>query len=170
MTLQKYAIAFVMGLAFSAMGFAQAPAGAPAGATGQCKDGSYTTNATKRGACRGHKGVQTWFAAAPAKTSSSAKTSKSESSAAPASAPAAPAAPVAATPSRASSSPSHAKGTTGTPAPGGSPGLVWVNSSSNVYHCYGSRYYGTTKGGKYETEAQAKAGGAHPDHGKACGK
>lgn len=164
MTLQKYAIAFVMGLAFSAMGFAQAPAGAPAGATGQCKDGSYTTNSTKQGACRGHKGVQTWFAAAPAKTSSSAKTSKSESSAAPASAPAA------ATPSHASSSPSHAKGTTGTPAPGGSPGLVWVNSSSNVYHCYGSRYYGTTKGGKYETEAQAKAGGAHPDHGKACGK
>ena len=164
MTLQKYAIAFVMGLAFSAVGFAQAPAGAPAGATGQCKDGSYTTNATKKGACRGHKGVQTWFAAASAKSTSSATTSKSESSAAPA------AAPAAATPSHASSSPSHAKGTTGTPAPGGAPGLVWVNSSSNVYHCYGSRYYGTTKGGKYETEAQAKAGGAHSDHGKACSK
>jgi hypothetical protein len=47
---------------------------------------------------------------------------------------------------------------------------VWVNSSSNVYHCYGSDFYGKTKAGSYMPEADAKAKGAHPDHGKACNK
>jgi hypothetical protein len=55
-----------------------------------------------------------------------------------------------------------------TPAPGGGPGLVWVNSSTNVYHCYGSEFYGTTKAGKYMSEADAKSAGARPDRNKAC--
>jgi len=41
------------------------------------------------------------------------------------------------------------------PAPGGGHGLVWVNSESHIYHKEGSRFYGTTKKGKYMTEAQA---------------
>jgi hypothetical protein len=32
---------------------------------------------------------------------------------------------------------------------------VWVNTDSHVYHKEGSRYYGTTKKGKYMTEAEA---------------
>ena len=55
-----------------------------------------------------------------------------------------------------------------TPAPGGGPGQVWVNSSSKAYHCPGTRYYGTTKRGEYMTEAAAKAGGAHAAGGRAC--
>jgi hypothetical protein len=53
-----------------------------------------------------------------------------------------------------------AKGTsteeaTNPPAPGGGHGQVWVNTESHVYHREGSRFYGTTKKGKYMTEADA---------------
>ena len=41
------------------------------------------------------------------------------------------------------------------PAPGGGQGLVWVNSETHVYHKEGSRFYGTSKKGKYMTEAEA---------------
>jgi hypothetical protein len=41
------------------------------------------------------------------------------------------------------------------PAPGGGHGLVWVNAESHVYHREGSRFYGTTKKGKYMTEQDA---------------
>jgi hypothetical protein len=160
----------VTALAVTAMiasqaGVAQAPAGAPAGATGLCNDGSYWTGATKSGACRGHKGVKTWYAAAG-------------STAAPAAAaPAAPAAPAAAAPAPAAAmTPAPKTKTTttkttagtGTPAPGGGPGMVWLNTSTKVYHCYGTKYYGTTKAGAYMTEADAKAKGAHADAGKPC--
>ena len=50
----------------SQAGVAQVPAGAPAGTTGLCNDGSYWTGASKSGACRGHKGVKTWYAASAA--------------------------------------------------------------------------------------------------------
>jgi hypothetical protein len=158
----------VSALAITAMiasqaGVAQAPAGAPAGATGLCNDGSYWTGASKSGACRGHKGVKTWYATAG-------------STAAPAAAaPAAPAAPAtaAAAPATAMTTAPKTKTTrttagTGTPAPGGGPGLVWLNTSSKVYHCYGTKYYGTTKAGAYMSEADAKAKGAHADAGKPC--
>jgi hypothetical protein len=71
--------------------------------------------------------------------------------------------------SPAAAAPAAAKGTstqgaTKAPAPGGGHGLVWVNTETHVYHKEGSRFYGTTKKGKYMTEAEAvkegdKAGG-----------
>jgi hypothetical protein len=42
-----------------------------------------------------------------------------------------------------------------TPAAGGGRGLVWVNTETHVYHREGSRFYGTTKKGKYVSEADA---------------
>jgi hypothetical protein len=141
-------------------GAAQAPAGAPAGATGLCNDGSYWTGASKSGACRGHKGIKTWYAAASAPAA--------PAPAAPAAgAPAAPAAPAAAAAAPATAMKAKTAAST-TPAPGGGPGMVWLNTSTKVYHCQGTKYYGTTKAGAYMSEADAKAKGGHPDAGKPC--
>lgn len=38
------------------------PAGAPAGTTGLCNDGSYTSTAKRQGACSSHQGVKEWYA------------------------------------------------------------------------------------------------------------
>jgi hypothetical protein len=146
----------------SQAGVAQAPAGAPAGATGLCNDGSYWTGATKSGACRGHKGVKTWYAAAASAPVPAATPT------APPPAAAAPAAPAAAAPAAAAPAAKTKTTASTTPAPGGGPGMVWLNTSTKVYHCYGTKYYGTTKAGAYMTEAAAKAKGAHADAGKPC--
>jgi hypothetical protein len=157
-------MALSAGLLVSQICVAQAPAGAPAGATGICKDGTYSTAPSKSGACSGHKGVQTWYAAPAAKTTSAKPASTP--AAAPAAAPA-PAAKPAATPAPATAPvPSAASSTA--PKPGGGAGKVWVNTASNVYHCPGTKYYGTTKAGAYMSEADAKAKGARPDAGKPC--
>ena len=46
---------------------------------------------------------------------------------------------------------------------------VWVNASSGVYHCPGTRYYGNTKSGSFMFEVDARAAGNRPAYGKACG-
>ena len=143
---------------------------APAGAIAMCKDGTYFTGTTHKGACRGHKGVKEWLdgaaAAAPAARSAPA------AAPAPTAAPAAPATPAVAPAAKAATS----KRTPPTPAsqiaqkPGGGPGLVWVNSGTKVYHCQGDEWYGKTKEGSYMSEAAAKAAGNHGSHGKDCGQ
>jgi Protein of unknown function (DUF3761) len=153
-----------------------AVAQAPAGSTGQCKDGTYSSAASKQGACRGHQGVKEWYAAeAPAATKTPA------TSPAPVVAPGPMAAPSSASPKVATPTPApaaaqspkaspSAKAAAMPQAAGGGPGMVWVNTDSKVYHCYGTTYYGKTKAGLYMSEADAKAKGAHPDHGKPCAK
>jgi hypothetical protein len=125
--------------------------------TATCKDGTTYSGPSRSGACKGHQGVQSWGAATPAAptaagttaaaTSSTTTTTKGSAQASPSST----AQP--ATPNK-----------SGTPA----PGQVWVNTSSKVYHCAGTKYYGKTKAGKYMTEADAKAQGFHPVGGKSC--
>src|ERR1700677_1149300 len=122
-------ISVVASVLASGIAAAQVPAGAPAGSTGLCKDGTYSSSATKRGACSGHKGVQTWYAADGASAPAAAAPASAATPAAPATAPAAPApAPAAAAPKE-TSKPLAAQ------AAGGGPGLVWVNTNSKVYHC-----------------------------------
>jgi hypothetical protein len=151
-TLVVTALAFTALIAGVAQAPPTAPPGAPAGTTGLCNDGSYWTGASKSGACRGHKGVKAWYAASAAAPTSAATPTAPPAAAAPAAAPA----------------PKTKTATSTTPAPGGGPGLVWLNTSTKVYHCPGTKYYGTTKAGGYMSEADAKAKGAHPDAGKPC--
>ena len=155
-------VALAAGLMVSHGLMAQAPAGAPAGSTGICKDGTYTSAASKMGACRGHKGVQTWYAATPSKSAPA----KAAAMPAPTPAPALVAAPAAKpAPAMTKAAPAAMP-----QAAGGGPGMVWVNTETKVYHCAGTRYYGKTKAGKYMSEADAKAMGARADHGTACSK
>ena len=64
-------IAITLGFFASAAVHAAAPASAPAGTNGQCKDGTFTSAASKKGACHGHQGVKEWYAADAATTSAS---------------------------------------------------------------------------------------------------
>jgi hypothetical protein len=116
--------------------------------TATCKDGTAFSGTTKRGACRGHGGVQAW--------TSPGQVSPSPAAAAPAGEPSA---TKATPPTQTGRQPSGV-----TP----SQGQVWVNTSSKVYHCAGDRWYGKTKHGEYMSEVQAKEQGNRPSHGKAC--
>ena len=134
---------------FGATSFAQAPA-AGASATATCKDGTSYTG-VKKGACKGHKGVKSWDSAAAGAAGTAAT------------------APVAAAPATAKQKTSSKAAAMPTvAAAGGGAGKVWVNTSSKTYHCEGDKYYGKTKAGEYMSEADAKAQGDHPSHGKAC--
>jgi hypothetical protein len=64
-----------------------------------------------------------------------------------------------ATPSQpASTSPAKTASSSATQGSPG-PGMVWVNTSTGVYHRQGDQWYGKTKQGKYMTEDEAKKAG-----------
>jgi hypothetical protein len=141
------------GLIVSALCNAQAPTGS----TGECKDGTYTSAASKSGACSGHGGVKEWHGSAASTKASATPMAPKAAAPATTAAPATPAPPTTSAPATKTAT-----------AAGGGPGQVWVNTKSKVYHCPGTKWYGKTKQGEYMTESAAKGAGDRPDHGKAC--
>ncbi|WP_428485235.1 DUF3761 domain-containing protein [Rhodopila sp.] len=146
------------------------------GVTAACKDGSDYSGKSRSGACRGHGGVASWGAttasATPAAKPANARiASASTPATTPSSTPSPSPTP---SPLIGSTKPSLASapatGPTGTTAPkaGGGTGQVWVNNTSKVYHCPGTRYYGKTKNGAYMAQSAAEAAGDRPSGGKAC--
>ena len=184
-------LAFVAGVALSLPSLAQQPAGS----TGVCKDGSYTSAENKRGACRGHGGVKDWYgagakaeksaaseksekssasaksekSAARAEKSSSAKSEKGAMTTPAATMPAAAPSPSTARTDKMATASRAPKGMRTEAAPGGGAGKVWLNTATNTYHCSGDQWYGKTKAGEYLSESEAKAKGGHAARGKACG-
>lgn len=151
---------FWLGLAAAAaLSATSVHAQAPAGATGMCKDGTFTQASMRKGACDGHNGVKTWYPSDggadkapaggvlnPAPTSAGSADGTTQK---------APKRPARETPA------ALADGDTSRPqAPGGGPGLVWIDAKSNKYYCAADPNYGRTKAGKYVSEADAKTGGA----------
>ena len=66
---------FGIGLFAAAGAYAEAPAGA----TAECKDGTYYSGTSHKGACHGHQGVKSWLdtsAAAASDTSADTTTAK----------------------------------------------------------------------------------------------
>lgn len=135
--------------------------------TATCKDGTTFSGPSRSGACKDHQGVASWGEATPlgaattgGSTATAAKSQPSATSTTQV--------PAATTPRSTTAAAAQPPTSTKSAAPGGGPGQVWVNSSSKVYHCAGSKWYGKTKSGKYMSEADAKAQGFHPVGGKAC--
>ncbi len=156
MTTKLFALISVIGLASICVVQAQSPTAAesPAASPSPAEKAASPSTGESPAASpkekRGRKKAKTETAASPAVSVSPRKSTlgdlfkpRTSASASPAAASPAPAAP---TTSEAAANP---------PAPGGGHGLVWVNTETHIYHREGSQFYGTTKKGKYMTEAEA---------------
>lgn len=106
---------------------------------------------------------------APAPASVPAPVSTPATATAPASAPvsaAAEAAPAKQVPARKPNQDASGKEA----APGGARHLVWANSHTKRYHCYGAPYYGRTHQGAYTDETEAIEDGYKPSNGNGCSR
>lgn len=48
------------------------------------------------------------------------------------------------------------------------PGEVWINAESGLYHCPDSRLYGLTRRGRFLPEAEARSAGSRPAGRREC--
>jgi hypothetical protein len=172
--MKSFGLIAVMAAALMAATGVQAQSSAPAtpaagSMTVTCNDGTTATVTTTKGACRGHKGVNK--SASGSSGSSTGSTSGTSSTGSASSNTSAASTAAASSGKSSTSSMSSSKSTpAATPAAGGGPGQVWVNTGSKTkaYHCQGSKWYGTTKQGKYMSTSDAQAAGYHAAKGEKC--
>jgi hypothetical protein len=136
-------------LAPASVAFAQTPSAQSP--TAKCRDGTFSYSATRAGTCSRHGGVAEWLAPSGATARCNDGTFSTSAS-------------------RQGACSSHggvAQWLTRATA-SAAAARVWVNTSSGVYHCPGSRYYGGTKQGVYLTEVEARSKGYRPAYNRAC--
>ena len=136
-------------LAPNSRAFAQTPSAQSA--TAKCRDGSLSYSTTRSGTCSRHGGVAEWLVPSGATAQCSDSTYSTSAS-------------------RQGACSRHGGValwlTTGSTDAGATK--VWVNTTSGVYHCPGTRYYGGTKQGVYLTEVEARSKGYRPAYGRSC--
>ena len=148
----------------------QAASSSSAGSmTVQCNDGTSVTVTTMKGACHGHKGVNK-SASSSSGSGSTAGSGSGGASSASSNTSATSTTAASSSKSSTSSTSSSKAAPAATPTAGGGPGQVWVNTASKTkaYHCQGSKWYGTTKQGKYMSTSDAQAAGYHAAKGEKC--
>ena len=125
--------------------------------TGKTAAGTSAKTSGKRATTTGKPAVATKKPATT--TASTTKPATSTATAKPAAMPATagPAKPAATTPAAKPATPSKTSSVTPQTPP--SPGMVWVNTNTKVYHKAGSQFYGKTKQGKWLSEADAQKAG-----------
>jgi hypothetical protein len=180
MNTKFFALASIIGLATCCVVQGQSPAPAESPAASPAKH--RTRKKVEAAASPAQSPTTASAAESPAASPKAKRTrkAKAEAAASPAASAAASASPAkktladffkpqtsaSAAPAAANAAPSKATRTGGamnaTPAPGGGPGLVWVNTETHVYHKEGTRFYGKTKKGKYLSEADAIKEGDKP--------
>ena len=159
-------ITTTLALAIAGAAHAQTPAGAPAGATAQCRDGTWSSQVRRDAACADHNGVRTWYGASDSPTNTPAPAMMPPQTFPKSTPQTMPNAQTPTTGTQMGSRPTLPGGMS-RPSGGGS-GRVWVDRSSRTYVCDGERGYGTSSGGSYMSEADAAAQGNRAANGASC--
>jgi hypothetical protein len=154
-------------LATAGVASAQTPAGAPAGATAQCKDGTWSTEQNRDAACSGHDGVRTWYGPSdsPSRTPAPAMMPPQTFPK-----PTPQQMPNAQTPTTGTQTGSRPTLPGGVSRKSGGAARVWVDRSARTYVCEGERGYGTSSGGTYMSESEAVSAGNQPANGANCSR
>jgi len=161
-------ITTTLSLALAGIANAQTPAGAPTGATAQCKDGTWSSEQNRDAACSGHDGVRTWYGASDSPTNTPAPAMMPPQTFPKPTPQTMPNAATPATGTQMGSRPTLPGGMSRNS--GGHAGEVWVDPRSRTYVCEGERSYGTAAGGSYMSESDATAAGNRPANGARCSR